>query len=378
MNSLICSDAIAFYRRTLSRFYVTADALELSPVERAVGLLEPLHPQVVASLDEIPNEHRNLRSIFVTSFRGEPLAPCPGTRLHQCCNYHTVDLYAGCPLGCSYCIMQSYRERTPVTVYADPAPAIAAIRRQALDAPDRILRVGTGETGDSLLYDPLFDVTRRYIVELADLPNVHFEAKTKTDWVDHLLSVEPKGNAVIGFSLNADEASAEEGKSAPLARRLAAAVRAVAAGYRVAVHFDPLFRLGDLNQTETHYASVVARLAAAVPAERIAWISLGTVRYPPALRDHIHRPYMLDEFVVGVDGKYRYLQRERVAIYQAVVRTLCSALAPVPPIYLCMESEAVWRRVFGATPQSIPALSAIFDGAFVRGVERSERREEEG
>ena len=375
---MICSEAVDFYRRTVSRFYVTSDALGLPPVQRAMGLLEPLQPQVVTSLEEIPGEHRNLRTIFVTSFRGQPLAPCPGTRVHQCCNYHTVDLYAGCPLGCSYCIMQSYRERSPVTVYADPAPAIAAIRRQALEAPNRILRVGTGETGDSLLYDPLFDITRRYVVELADLPNVHFEAKTKTDWVDHLLGVEPKGNAVIGFSLNAEEAAAEEGQSASLERRLAAAERVAGAGYRVAVHFDPLFRLGDLHQTEAHYAPVVTRLAAAVPADRIAWISLGTVRYPPALRDHIHRPYALDEFVAGADGKYRYLQRERVAIYQAVVQKLCSALSPAPPIYLCMESEAVWHRVFGDDPQSIPALSAIFEGAFVRGEQRLGQREEEG
>ncbi len=378
MSSSICSDAVDFARRTISRFYVTADALGLPPVERARSLLEPLCPQVVASLEEIPIEHRTLRTMFVTSFRGEPLAPCPGTRFHRCCNYHTVDLYAGCPLGCSYCIMQSYRERTPITVYADPAPAIAAIRRQALDAPNRILRVGTGETGDSLLYDPLFDITRRYITELADLPNVHFEAKTKTDWVDHLLTVEPKGNAVIGFSLNAEAASAEEGQSASPARRLAAAERVVAAGYRVAVHFDPLFRLGDLKQTKAHYASVAARLAESVPADRIAWISLGTVRYPPALRDHIRRPYMLDEFIAGADGKYRYLQRERTAIYRAVVQILCSVLTPVPPMYLCMESDAVWRRVFGTDPQSIPALSAIFDGAFVRGVERTRGGEEEG
>jgi spore photoproduct lyase len=52
-----------------------------------------------------------------------------------------------------------------------------------------------------------------------------------------------------------------------------------------------------------------------------------------------------------------------------VVTALKKTLKPMPPVYLCMESDAVWQRVFEALPQSIPALSAIFEGAFVRGEE---------
>ena len=359
----------SYYSNNIAALYIDADALELEPVQRAISKLTHLRPQRVTSVAEIPAAHRNLRTLYVSSFRGAPLSACPGTRVHRCCNYHTVDLYAGCPLGCSYCIMQSYLERSAVTVYADPAPAIAAIRAQALGAPDVPLRVGSGETGDSLLLDPLFEITRRYISELADLPNVHFEAKTKTDFVDHLLDVEPKGNAVIGFSVNARQFAVEEGASASLAQRLDAASRAARAGYRVAFHFDPMFRSGSPagSPTAAAYREVARQLAAAVDAERIAWISLGTLRYTPALKAHIKRPYIHDEFVGCADGKFRYIQRERVALYRGVASALQQHLCPQPPIYLCMESETVWQRVFGLLPQQLNGLETLFAGAPLRG-----------
>ena len=51
-----------------------------------------------------------------------------------------------------------------------------------------------------------------------------------------------------------------------------------AAGYRVAFHFDPMV-LG--TGWEAEYDQLVAELAAAVPAERVAWVSVGTLRFPP-------------------------------------------------------------------------------------------------
>ena len=367
-------NSLSYYRACISRLYISEDALELDAVQRAVGLLPHLRPRTVATPEDIPAGHRNLRTLYVSSFRGAPLSACPGTRVHRCCNYHTVDLYAGCPLGCSYCIMRSYLERSPVTVYADPSAAIAAIRARALADRDLPLRVGTGETGDSLLFDPLFDITRRYISELADLPNVFFEAKTKTDFVDHLLAIEPKGNAVIGFSLNSRQAAMEEGASATAAERLDAARRAARAGYLVAFHFDPIFRLAPAEPTgeargtaAAGYAEVIAQLAEAVPAERIAWVSLGTLRYTPALKAHIKRPYIHDEFVGCADGKFRYIQRERVSLYRSVVEALVRHFHPRPPIYLCMESDAVWQRVFGSLPQDIAGLGALFSAAPQRG-----------
>ena len=169
------------------------------------------------------------------------MGKCPGTRGHICCNYITADLYEGCTMGCSYCIMKSYLNFAPVTVYADPGPAVAEIRRIASLNGDRIVRAGTGETGDSLQFDPLFEMTEEFITGLSDVENLYFEAKTKTCFVDHLLSIKKKGNAVISFSLNPESVvSAEETDAFPLEDRLEAAARVSSSGYNLAFHFDPV------------------------------------------------------------------------------------------------------------------------------------------
>jgi spore photoproduct lyase len=252
--------------------------------------------------------------------------------------------------------MKSYLNFAPLTVYADPAPALSALVELATANPDRPIRVGTGEVGDSLLLDPLFDLSRRFITALAAYPNVRFELKTKTSFVDHVLRIPEKGGAVVGFSVNPDALiRAEEGPTARLDERFAAAMRCVEHGFHVSFHFDPVFLVPGW---EAMYRGVVERIGR-FPRGSVSWISLGTFRYPPALRERIgERPYLFDEYVPCRDRKYRYVQRRRVVAY----RTLVDALRRQTnaPVYLCMESAAVWRAVFGKTAGEIPALRGIF------------------
>jgi spore photoproduct lyase len=170
-----------------------------------------------------------------------------------------------------------------------------------------------------------------------------FEAKTKTDFVDHLLDIPDKGKAVIAFSLNAEGVFRDEEEfAATPEERLAAARKVIAAGYFTAFHFDPIIGFPGWEEA---YGEVIGRLAA-FPPEKVAWISLGTFRYPPALKDRIgQRPYLFDEFVPCRDGKFRYLQRRRGRIYSWFLENLrksCDA-----PVYLCMESADIWHRVYG-------------------------------
>ncbi len=334
---------LSYYKSRFTRFYAERAVAGREAVGRAARRLGLQTPIVIESREELPEEHRNEHTLVAVPTRGNAVDRCPGSRGHVCCNYLTIDLYAGCTLGCSYCIMQSYRNFAPLVVNVETEPIIAAVQTIAAANPGRRIRVGTGQIGDSLQLDPLFELSRELIEAFAAEPRVELELKTKTDFVDHLLNLPRKGNAIIAFSLNPPElVGAEEPETASVERRLAAAERALEAGYRVAFHFDPIIRVAEW---QAWYRAVIERLRG-FPAERIAWVSLGTVRFTTALRDAVPpRAYMFDEFVPSRDGKLRYLQPERVETYRYVRRVLERAIGRVP-VYLCMESPAVWRRVF--------------------------------
>jgi len=324
------------------------------------GRLPGPEPRFVADRREIPPEHLEPATLYLCPPRGRQLAPCPGSAGHLCCGYWTLDLYVGCRLGCTYCILRSYLNFAPLTVHPDPRPAVQALSRLAEANPGRQVRVGTGELGDSLELDPLFRLSEHLIRAAATHPNLQLELKTKTDRVDHLESVRPKGNAVIGFSLNPEAVARDlEPGAAPLRQRMAAARRAQAAGFRVAFHFDPIVLQGDsVAETLKLYLPLAASLAEFGPG-RIAWVSLGTFRCPASLRERLGTPQLASGRLVPCrDGKFRYLQRERSRLYRALAEELERATGA--PLYLCMESTAVWRNVFGKLPREIPAVRDIF------------------
>ncbi len=188
------------------------------------------------------------------------------------------------------------------------------------------------------------------------MPNLLLELKTKTDHVDHLPRLGKNGNIVIGFSLNPQEIiDSEEPCAASLERRLEAAGRAAERGYRIAFHFDPVIAE---EGWEDRYLPV-ARSLSRFRGCRTAWISMGTIRFPAPLRDALEtRPYLCDEFIPCADGKFRYVQVRRIAVYRRLLAELRAALDT--PVYLCMESDEVWRRVFGSTPRRMEKLRELF------------------
>jgi spore photoproduct lyase len=161
---------------------------------------------------------------------------------------------------------------------------------------------------------------------------------------------------VIAFSLNPPEITAdEEGHAAGLDERLAAARRAADRGYRLAFHFDPMILTPEWSEW---YPAVAERLGAFrdVTPE---WISLGTLRYPLTLRPWIEaRPYGLEEFVSSGDGKMRYLQKVRGELYRTMKARLQTVL-PETPVYLCMESTAMWRHLQARVPDRSGRLGEI-------------------
>ncbi|MDI6854669.1 MAG: radical SAM protein [Deltaproteobacteria bacterium] len=278
--------------------------------------------------------------------------PCPGTRDYVCCGYQTLQVTVNCPFDCAYCILQSYINLPVTTIFVNIEDLLAELDQKLAEDPEKIRRLGTGEFGDSLALDGIMGLNERLIPFFARHPRAVLEIKTKWHDLAPLLPLGPNRQVIFAWSLNppAIVRNAERG-SASLGARLKAARQAQDAGFRLAFHFDPIIYFPGWEEA---YRDTVARLAAAVSPEAVVWISLGALRFLPALREITMTRYpscrfAAAEMVLAPDGKLRYFKTLRLELYGRLREWLEQAL-PGVEIYLCMESPRIWQGVFGASP----------------------------
>jgi spore photoproduct lyase len=294
------------------------------------------------------------RRLFFTRQRATFLEHCPaGTPGLVCCNYLVVSLIANCPMDCSYCFLQEYLANNPtLKVFTNSDDLLREVAAVIDRQPGRQFRIGTGELSDSLALDPLLGFSTELVPFFAARSNALLEFKTKSDCVDGLLTLDPKERVVVSWSLTPPHvADSEEHGTASFAARLQAALRVQAAGYKLGFHFDPLIEYAGW---EEGYREAFAQLFATIDPRRIAWVSLGSLRLTPALRSTMrrrfpHSPLLAGEHVPCADGKSRPFQALRVTMYRQLTAWLREA-APAVPVYMCMETAAVWRKVFGRAP----------------------------
>ena len=341
-------------------------------IEEEVGD-SPLVKRILATLPDTPvawvdrakedSENENGNILEIVKFRGKFIKPCPGTRFYNCCGYQILNLGIQCSLGCTYCILQAYFPNSNLRLFGNFEEAMQQLAEHLSNSRRQVHRIGTGEFTDSLLLDPLAHISEILVPFFALQSNAILELKTKTAQIDLLEKLDHRGHTIVAWSLNPPRViAADEAGTATLEERLEAAHRCQQWGYRVAFHFDPLLAHPEWQQG---YEEVVDRLFSNVKPEGIAWISLGTLRFMPSLKTVIQQRYpsttILDEeFVPGLDGKLRYFRDLRVKMY-AHLRELLLGGHEDLCIYLCMESDDVWREAFEFTPAECGGLSAMLD-----------------
>jgi spore photoproduct lyase len=203
--------------------------------------------------------------------------------------------------------------------------------------PSRFFRIGTWELGDSLALEVKTGQAEKLIREFARLSNA---VSLNTDYI----------------------VKSEEYRTASLDKRIASIRKAAEAGYLTGLHFDPMiFHDG----WEDGYRKLVRSVFDAVSAERIAWISIGSLRFNPEMKKKIENNYpesriTCAEMVIGDDAKIRYVKPLRAKMYRFLYRELKKYVSEKNLIYLCMERWDVWDKVFGSHPDSIEHLDFIF------------------
>jgi spore photoproduct lyase len=133
----------------------------------------------------------------------------------------------------------------------------------------------------------------------------------------------------------------------------------------LAFHFDPIILHPGW---QNGYQQTIKQLFDTVPNSAIVWISMGGLRYLPSLKSIATSRFPLSnifyqEFIDGLDRKSRYFRTQRVELYQVIVDALQKRIDPGTCLYFCMESETIWREVFGFTPEEKGGLAVMLDRA---------------
>jgi len=285
------------------------------------------------------------QSIFLDYFKGRFLEPCPCTKAYVRCGYWIISPVVGCPLDCSYCVLQDYLTAYPIQVYLNLEKIFEEVERFEKEHPKACLRVGTGELADSLALEPELGYAKKLIEFFSEKKNFIFELKTKTERISPIVELSPRENIVVSWSLNPEEIiNLEEKGSASLSARLKSAKIISEQGWLVAFHLDPIL----VEAGKSAYLDLVDKIFQAVSADKIAWISLGSLRFPQSLKSiiqarHPESKILCGELFPGKDAKLRYLRPVREKFYREIFKRIREHSDKIL-VYLCMESEELWKK----------------------------------
>jgi len=325
---------------------------EYQEFERAKGLM---------TSDEFDQSKKR---ILIQPHKGQFFKQCPGGNQNSaCCNYFVLNLGSQCHFNCSYCYLQSFLNTPYLVVYSNIEKALQELSEIAERGTGGKMRVGTGEVIDSLGLDPITEFSKQIMDHIYKYENLGLELKTKSDFVDHLLDVENKGETTISWSINPEHiVTTEEHGTASCQKRLEAAKNCVEAGYKIGFHIDPV--IWHENWKE-NYGTLVDEMAEMFSPFDVPYVSLGALRFQPEQRHMMKERFSRASHVNSAelfkskDGKLRYDADLRSDMFKFIIDRF-KEHNRAWRIFLCMESPETWLSTYGDFPKKVEGLDELF------------------
>ncbi|MCB0363824.1 MAG: radical SAM protein [Bdellovibrionaceae bacterium] len=314
--------------------------------------------------------NRSKRLLYLTEYKGRFFKRCPGARPGlACCNYFVLNLGLQCDMNCTYCYLQSFLNTPLLTIYTNMEQALREMAEFLDEQPDMNLRIGTGETVDSLSLDDLTLYSRELIAFFRRAPHWRLELKTKSSKVDQFLDMDHAGNVIVSWSLNPQHViDQEEFDTASLQKRLQAARKCRDKGYLLTFHLDPLiFHPG----WQENYKGLVEEITKWFTPNEVLTISLGALRFQPEQRHIMRERFGLKSYVTQAemfrshDGKFRYDLDMRRTMFDFVLNEF-RRQGEGWNLFLCMETRESWMGAMTGMPKSVPGLDEYFDHRALR------------
>lgn len=281
-----------------------------------------------------------------------------------CCNLRTIDAVENCPLGCSYCSIQTfYTDRFVFDEHLEEKLSQIPI------SPDRNYHFCTGQSSDSLVWGNRNGNLEKLAAFARQHPNILLELKTKTDNVDEFLELDIPENVVVSWTMNPTAiTSNEEHFTATPERRIKAAEKVIAAGLPVAFHFHPIMYYQNYS---TDYTTLIHELTNRIDPRRVLFVSMGALTLIKPAINRIRQlgfPTKILQFPQDRDphGKITYPKEIKKELFSTVYESFDCWHDQVF-FYLCMETHDIWQQVFGCFYESNEAFEADFlDHLFTR------------
>jgi len=355
-----------FIERQVAKHPVTQSILSCLKLHfEIVDTAQQVYEAVSSSADPV---QQGKESLYLTRNRGAFFKKCPGTRHYTCCDYQILHIGSFCHMDCSYCVLQTYFHPPVLQYFVNHEDLMAELDTTLGQLRNKILRIGTGEFTDSLIWEPWTHISQLLIQRFAAQNQAVLELKTKTTAVEQLQNLNHNRKTIAAWSLNTPHViHTQERGTAGLDARLKAAAGCESRGYPLAFHFDPLVIYDGCVED---YTRVIENLYSRISADNIVWISLGTLRFPPSIKTVIQKRFpaskiIYEEFIKGPDGKMRYFKPLRIQLYRKIIACIRDH-APDAVVYLCMEDDEVWRKALGFIPADVGGLPHMLDMSAAR------------
>lgn len=294
--------------------------------------------------------------LYLNNYKGQFVKFCPARspECYMCCNLHTINLQSNCVFNCTYCILQSVLSNPVMQVHCNLDEIFKSLIEYDNSLTEKT-RVCTGEIADSLALDHIFQ-QNKYLVEFfAKTKHLYLELKTKSNNIEPLLGLESNGRTVVSFSLNpSDVVKKIELQTASLDERLDAARKVLDHGYKVCFNIDPMIYFEGWQEA---YTELIDTISSRFKAGEITWFHVGILRSNPGLAKIVRQRFpgqtiFDEEFVLGVDKKYRYPKHIRDEMYNLVYSKLDAFDAELAS-YACVEKASHWKKHKHFVPKDV-------------------------
>ncbi len=200
------------------------------------------------------------------------------------------DVLRNCLYDCDYCFLQGMHRSANILLHVNLEDYLAAVDRKIAKVQETQsvpLYLSVSYLTDLLGFERPLGLARYWIEAARSRPDLEIEIRTKSDGFNAILDCEPAPGVILTWSLSPDRtARGQEWGTAAFRQRLIDARRAVQAGWRVRLCFDPVIAHPGW---ETLYEAAVEETFRRLKPDRVEAVSFGVFRMHPDFYRHLPR-----------------------------------------------------------------------------------------